>query len=85
MCSALLSLPIFFAGVLFAICYRDVEQAAPALGYNLFGAMAGGVLEYCSMASGINSLNLLSLLAYAGVAWFLLRPRKVAALALAKA
>ncbi len=81
----LLSLPIFFAGVLFAICYRDVEQAAPALGYNLFGAMAGGVLEYCSMASGINSLNLLSLLAYAGVAWFLLRPRKVASLALAKA
>lgn len=78
---ALLSLPIFFAGVLFATCYRDVEQAAPALGYNLFGAMAGGVLEYCSMASGINSLNLLSLLAYAGVAWFLLRPRKVAALA----
>jgi hypothetical protein len=82
---ALLSLPIFFAGVLFALCYRDVEQAAPALGYNLFGAMAGGVLEYCSMAAGINSLNLLSLLAYAGVAWFLLRPRNVASLALAKA
>jgi SAM-dependent methyltransferase len=82
---ALLALPIFFAGVLFASIYSGVELAAPALGYNLFGAMAGGVLEYFSMAWGINSLNLLSLVAYAGVAWLILRPRRVSAPALAKA
>jgi hypothetical protein len=60
-------------------------MVAPALGYNLFGAMAGGVLEYCSMASGINSLNLLSIVAYLGVAWFVLRPRKIALPVFAKA
>jgi len=64
----LLALPIFFAGVLFAGAYRNVEVASTALGYNLFGAMVGGVLEYCSMAWGINSLNLISLAMYAGVA-----------------
>ncbi len=74
---ALLALPIFFAGVLFATVYSGVELAAPALGYNLFGAMVGGILEYLSMAWGINSLNLLSLAAYIGVAWFLLRPKSV--------
>jgi hypothetical protein len=73
----LLALPIFFAGVLFATCFRDVELAAPALGYNLFGAMVGGVLEYFSMAWGINSLNLLSVAAYLGVAWLVLRQQRV--------
>jgi hypothetical protein len=69
----LLALPIFFAGVLFAATYRNVEVASAALGYNLFGAMVGGVLEYCSMAWGINSLNLISLAMYAGVAIFVWR------------
>jgi hypothetical protein len=81
----LLALPIFFAAVLFANIYRGVELAAPALGYNLFGAMVGGVLEYLSMAWGINSLNLLALVAYLGVAWFLFRPKPVAVPALVKA
>jgi hypothetical protein len=82
---ALLALPLFFAGVLFATVYRGAALAAPALGYNLFGAMAGGVLEYLSMAWGINSLNLLSLVAYIAVAWLLLRPRSVPAPAMARA
>jgi hypothetical protein len=82
---ALLALPIFFAGVLFATVYQGVELAAPALGYNLFGAMVGGVLEYLSMAWGINSLNLLSVAAYIGVAWLLLRPKRVTSAVLAKA
>jgi len=82
---SLLALPIFFAGVLFATVYKGVELAAPALGYNLFGAMVGGVLEYLSMAWGINSLNLLSVAAYIGVAWLLLRPKSVVTPVLAKA
>ena len=77
----LLTLPVFFAGVLFASCYRGVELAASALGYNLFGAMAGGVLEYFSMTFGINSLNLLCLAAYSAVAWRLLRRRQSAPVA----
>ncbi len=63
-----LTLPIFFAGILFSNLFRLEESPGSALGYNLFGAMAGGVLEYFSMAWGINSLNLIAVAAYAGVA-----------------
>jgi hypothetical protein len=69
----LLALPLFFASIVFADCYGRVHEASVALGYNLFGAMVGGVLEYSSMAWGINSLNLLSLAAYAGVAFLVYR------------
>jgi len=69
----LLALPLFFAGIVFADCYASVPEASVALGYNLLGAMVGGVLEYCSMAWGINNLNLLSLAAYAGVALLVYR------------
>jgi Spermine/spermidine synthase domain len=69
----LLALPLFFASILFADCYARVPEASVALGYNLLGAMVGGVLEYCSMAWGINNLNLLCLAAYAGVAILIYR------------
>jgi hypothetical protein len=69
----LLALPLFFASIVFADCYGRVPEASVALGYNLLGAMVGGVLEYCSMAWGINNLNLLSLAAYAGVVLLLYR------------
>jgi hypothetical protein len=69
----LLALPLFFASIVFADCYGNAQEASIALGYNLLGAMLGGVLEYCSMAWGINSLNLLSLAAYAGVALLVYR------------
>ena len=66
----LLALPIFFAGILFATFFLRVSIPGVALGYNLFGAMVGGALEYCSMAWGINNLNLLCLAAYASAALF---------------
>lgn len=69
----LLSLPVFFAGILFATFFKRVSIPGAALGYNLFGAMVGGALEYSSMAWGINDLNLLCLAAYAGVAFFAYR------------
>jgi hypothetical protein len=69
----LLALPLFFASIVFADCYGSVREASVALGYNLFGAMVGGVLEYCSMAWGINNLNLLALAAYFGVALLVYR------------
>jgi len=70
---ALMALPLFFAGVLFANLYKNAASPGAALGYNLFGAMVGGILEYASMAWGVNSLNLISLAAYAGVAVFVYR------------
>jgi len=57
----------------FANFYRGAASPGAALGYNLFGAMVGGILEYASMAWGVNSLNLISLAAYAGVALFVYR------------
>ena len=69
----LLALPLFFASIIFAGSYGQVQEGSVALAYNLFGAMVGGVLEYGSMAWGINNLNLLALAAYAGVALLVYR------------
>jgi hypothetical protein len=48
--------PIFFANLIFSVTFRN--QAAPAhvFGWNLIGAMMGGVLEYTSMVLGYNLL-----------------------------
>ena len=40
-----LSLPVFFAGLVFATLYQRSKIPSVALGYNLFGAMVGGLLE----------------------------------------
>jgi len=63
-----LALPIFFAGILFATFFNRAAVPASALGYNLLGVMVGGVLEYSSMAWGINNLNLVCLAVYAAAA-----------------
>jgi hypothetical protein len=68
-----LALPVFFAGLVFATLYQRSKIPSVAFGYNLFGAMVGGVLEYSSTAIGINNLNLLCLAIYAGLAIVLLR------------
>lgn len=62
----LASLPIFFGGIVFAARFRSVAFPAAALGANLLGAMAGGVLEYSSMFFGIPALNLVALALYGG-------------------
>jgi SAM-dependent methyltransferase len=59
-----LAIPIFFAAVAFAVVLNGRRATSIALGYNLFGAMIGGVLEYASTIWGINNLNLLCLAAY---------------------
>jgi hypothetical protein len=42
---ALMAMPLFFAGILFANFYKNADSPGAALGYNLFGAMVGGILE----------------------------------------
>jgi hypothetical protein len=61
----LASLPIFFAGVVFATCFRTLKNPGAGLGANLLGAMVGGVLEYSSMLFGIPTLNLIAIALYA--------------------
>jgi hypothetical protein len=63
-----LSLPMFFAGLIFSNVYKRSAVPSVAFAYNLFGAMIGGLLEYSSLALGVNNLNLLCLLIYAAVA-----------------
>jgi hypothetical protein len=65
------SLPIFFAGMIFATSFRRVRDASGALAANMFGALVGGILEYSSMAWGIRSLTLLVLALY-GMSWLAL-------------
>lgn len=60
----ILVLPVFFAALAFAKILKVRSATSAALGYNLFGAMVGGVLEYFSTLLGINNLNLLCILAY---------------------
>jgi hypothetical protein len=66
--------PIFFAASCFAFLFRSRERAAVAFGWNLLGAVAGGLLEFLSMAVGLKALLLVAAATYLGAA--LLRVRK---------
>lgn len=57
-------LPIFFAASLFAVRFRARGEAGVALGWNLLGAVLGGLLEFSSMAIGIRNLALLAIVLY---------------------
>lgn len=65
------SLPIFFAGMVFATSFRRAKEASGALAANMFGALIGGMLEYTSMAMGIRSLTMLALVLYS-LSWLAL-------------
>lgn len=69
------ALPLFFASMIFALVFKTRKQAALALGYNVIGAVFGGVMEYSSMAFGTKSLYLLSILMYLGAYFFYSRER----------
>ncbi len=67
----LLSLPLFFSGMIFSESLRRAGETARPLASNLTGSVAGGVLEYSSIWWGVQSLYvtaavvyLLALLAY---------------------
>ncbi len=67
---ALLS-PVYFAGLVFARSFRNVQWAAPAIGANILGSVLGGWIEYSTMALGTRSLVLLAAALYAG-SWLML-------------
>ena len=67
--SVILSAPIFFAAIIFAATFSRVTDTSKALGMNLLGTLAGGVLEYLSMVTGTNALNLLAAGLY-GLAYY---------------
>jgi SAM-dependent methyltransferase len=61
----ILCLPLFAAALIFARELRLDREPSAALGSNLLGALAGGVLEYSSMAFGFRTLYLIALGLYA--------------------
>ncbi len=68
----LLTCPLFFSGLVFSTLLVRTAEASSALGMNLLGAMAGGVLEYNSMYFGFQSLYWLAIVLYgAGLALLL--------------
>lgn len=60
------TLPLLFAGILFIRRFALVESRSQALGANLLGALAGGVLQSASFLIGIRALLVLVLLCYLG-------------------
>jgi SAM-dependent methyltransferase len=62
--SAFLTGPILFAGLIFIRSFVACTDRARALGSNLIGALAGGLLEVLSFLTGIRALVLLVALFY---------------------
>ncbi len=69
--------PVFFAGVCFALRFRVRTNVDVAFGWNVLGAVAGGLLEFLSMAVGLSAMALIAAAAY--LAAFLMRERAEAA------
>jgi SAM-dependent methyltransferase len=62
--TAVLSLPVFFAGIVFIQSFAEARFSSAALGSNLFGALVGGLLESLSLWTGLRSLLVLAALLY---------------------
>lgn len=69
--SFLVALPIFFSSILFALVFQTRYAAAVALGYNVLGAVLGGLLEYNAMLLGTKPLYLISMIMYLGALYFM--------------
>ena len=55
-----LTLPIFFSGIVFSSILKKSKDIAGVMALNLMGAMAGGVLEYNAMYFGFSFLYFLA-------------------------
>lgn len=62
---AAITLPLFFAGLIFSSELARRGQIGSAMAANLFGAMCGGALEYTALWLGLTSLLWIGLALYA--------------------
>lgn len=60
--------PVFFAGIVFVSSFAKARFEGSALGSNLFGSLAGGLLESLSMWFGLKTLTILAAVIYLGSA-----------------
>jgi spermidine synthase len=73
------SVPVVFAGILFATEFRAAESPSAALGANMLGAVAGGLLENLSLLFGMRALLLVAVGVYCLAGIGLWRRRQVSA------
>jgi len=66
-------LPMFMAGIIFAISFARTKTPARSLGFNLIGSVVGCLLEYTAIYTGISSLILIALFLYGLSALFFLK------------
>jgi len=71
---AFVGVPVFFAAACFAMRFRERRSAGLAFGWNLLGAVTGGLLEFLSMVIGLKALSLVAVIAYLGA--LLIRSRR---------
>jgi hypothetical protein len=62
---AVVFMPVFFAGVIFAAAFRVARDPAAAFGSNVAGIILGGLSEYLSLILGFNYLLLVAIAYYA--------------------
>lgn len=65
----MVALPIYFAATVFASLLKGHRDPTRALGFNLLGAILGGVLEYLSMLVGTKGLYLVAAVIYMLAYW----------------
>jgi SAM-dependent methyltransferase len=58
------TVPVVFAGILFASEFRAAKSPSAALGANMLGAVAGGLLENLSLLFGMRALLLVAIAVY---------------------
>lgn len=60
----IIGMPIFFASICFANVFRERVRPGLAFGWNILGAVCGGLLEFTSMIFGLRAMLLVALAAY---------------------
>jgi hypothetical protein len=60
----LIGTPIMFASIAFSLLFSRRKDVGAAFGWNLLGAVLGGLLEQLSMVLGLKSLILLAMVCY---------------------
>jgi hypothetical protein len=74
--AVIFSVPVFFAGLLFASEFSKAESPSAALGANVLGAVVGGLLETLSLLTGMRALLLVTMAFYCLAAVGLWRQRQ---------
>ncbi len=62
--TAYLTIPIFFAAIVFAIYFDKTDNSGRSLGMNTLGAVIGGIAEYSVLVYGMKTLYLIAFFAY---------------------